>query len=101
MNVDWRKIDNNCISFISKFDDEVIHIIKTGFDNLYIVVFEDAYQMELGKILLCTKEEIYEKFCIYIGGYYKESDKISSINADHPLNADCPVCGHNGYNCRC
>jgi len=45
-------------------DPEVIHIIKTGFDNLYILTWEDAYEMMLGKTELLSKEEIEKRFKI-------------------------------------
>jgi len=45
-------------------EPEVIHIIQTGFRDRYLVVWEDAYEMVLGKTDVLTKEEIKNKFNI-------------------------------------
>ena len=49
--------------FISD-ETEIIHIIKTGFQDKYIVVFEDAFERSLGTTFLGTQEEIEQKFNI-------------------------------------
>ena len=51
--------------FISD-ETEIIHIIKTGFQDKYIVVFEDAFERSLGETIIGTKEEIEQKFNIEI-----------------------------------
>ena len=45
-------------------EPEVIHIIKTGFEDRYLVVWEDAYEMMLGSTSVLTKKEIKNKFDI-------------------------------------
>jgi len=45
-------------------EPEMIHIIQTGFRDRYLVVWEDAYEMVLGKTDVLTKEEIKNKFNI-------------------------------------
>ena len=47
-------------------EPELIHIIKTGFYNRYIVAYEDAYELVLGKTEIYTKEEIESKFKIQL-----------------------------------
>lgn len=50
--------------FISKYEDEVIYVIHTGFQDTWMVVFEDAHEMSLGRTVLGTKEEIKQQFNI-------------------------------------
>ena len=45
-------------------EPEMIHIIQTGFRDRYLVVWEDAYEMLLGKTEILTAEEIKNKFNI-------------------------------------
>jgi len=45
-------------------EPELIHIIKTGFTDLYIVVSEDADMVNLGKTILLSKQGIKDKFDI-------------------------------------
>jgi hypothetical protein len=61
----WKEIKPFPMKTFQLGDEpEVIHIIKTGFPNLYILTWEDAYEMMLGKIELLSKEEIETKFKI-------------------------------------
>lgn len=65
MERDWTPMsDTNVKRFISKYEDEVIYVIQTGFQDNWMVVFEDAHEMSLGKTILGTKEEIGQKFKI-------------------------------------
>lgn len=43
---------------------ELIHIIKTGFDDEYIVVYEDAHGYNMGGISIGSKKEIEKKIDI-------------------------------------
>lgn len=45
-------------------EPEVIHTIKTGFEDTYIVVWEDAFEVSLGKTEILSKKQIREKFNI-------------------------------------
>jgi len=45
-------------------EPELIHIIKTGFKDKYIVVYEDAYELELGKTNIFTKAQLEKVFKI-------------------------------------
>lgn len=49
--------------FISD-ETEVIYIIKTGFQDKYIAVFEDAFERSLGRTVFATKNEIEKHFKI-------------------------------------
>jgi len=55
--------DVNVKRFISE-DTEVVYVIKTGFQDKYIAVFEDAFEISIGKTVLGTKEEIESNFKI-------------------------------------
>lgn len=45
-------------------EPEVIHIIKTGFEDQYMIIWEDAYQLQLGNVDFLSKSEIEERFKI-------------------------------------
>jgi hypothetical protein len=45
-------------------EPELIHIIKTGFEDRYMVIWEDAYELHLGNVDHLSKQEIEEKFKI-------------------------------------
>jgi hypothetical protein len=45
-------------------EPEVIHIIGTGFEDKYIVIWEDAYEMMIGTTQILTKGEIKHKYDI-------------------------------------
>ncbi len=50
--------------FISDEGTEVLYIIKTGFEDKYITVWEDAYELVLGDTFIGTKEQVETKFSI-------------------------------------
>jgi len=50
--------------FIHESQQEVIYIIQTGFQDTYIVVFEDAHEMSLGTTFIGAKTEVEKKFKI-------------------------------------
>lgn len=60
----WKKVNNNIVSIQHDEEPWVIHIIKTGFSNLYFVVHEDAYEELNGLIDYLTKEQVEEQFKI-------------------------------------
>jgi hypothetical protein len=60
----WKEIKSNSRTFQLEDEPELIHIIKTGFNNTYMVVFEDAYELELGNVIFGTKLEIEKRFNI-------------------------------------
>jgi hypothetical protein len=65
-NIKWIEIDNRTKSFKLEDEPEVIHVIKTGFVDKYMVVFEDAYELSLGDVIFGTKSEIEAKFGIVL-----------------------------------
>jgi len=74
----WREIypkDGYCRTFQLGNDPEIIHIIKTGFENKYIVVYEDAFEVSLGKTEILTKEELERKYDIL----FDEVDQFEKI----------------------
>ena len=64
MKPNYHKIENKVVSFQDGEEPELIHIIKSGFEDRYIVVFEDAYEMALGQTEILNKAEIEIKFKI-------------------------------------
>lgn len=63
----WKKIEVNAVGqFLSPFEDEVLTIIKTGFEDKYIVVFDSAHDDEEVLTERLNKEEIFKQFNIEI-----------------------------------
>ncbi len=60
----WKQIKSNPKTFQFGDEPELIHIIKSGYENLYIIVYDDAYQYFTGRTELCTKKDIKNKFSI-------------------------------------
>lgn len=50
--------------FIHEDQQEVIHVIKTGFEDKYIVVHEDCHEMVIGNTYVGSKEEVENKYKI-------------------------------------
>lgn len=62
----WNKIQHTTWCFQLSDEPELIHVIKTGFDDLYMVVHEDAYQLELGKVEMGTKADVEHRYKIKV-----------------------------------
>lgn len=50
--------------FVSQTEQIVLHIIKTGFDDIYLSVLEDAYEQYLGETFVGSKKVTEERFNI-------------------------------------
>jgi len=63
----FKKIQVKSASFIStETETDIVHIIKTGFSDTYLVIYEDAYGASVGTTLIKNAEEIRQKFNIDI-----------------------------------
>ena len=62
----WREISHQGWCFQLEDEPELIHVIKTGFEDLYMVVHEDAYQYSMGKIEFGTKQDVEIRYKIKI-----------------------------------
>jgi len=51
-------------SFLHADEDLVIHIIKTGFNDTYIVVYEDAYEQQIGDTKVLDAAQVKEEYDI-------------------------------------
>jgi hypothetical protein len=60
----WKEIESKTWCFQLSDEPELIHVIKTGFENMYMIVHEDAYQLNLGKVEMGTREEIEQTYQI-------------------------------------
>lgn len=87
----WEKVKNQrTISFKDTNGPFMIHIIKSGFKNKYMVVHENAYEdQDFGKVDIHTKEEIKAIYKIELpifllepGELYKTSDHILKYSHD-------------------
>ncbi|MCK5016196.1 MAG: hypothetical protein KAS32_03910 [Candidatus Peribacteraceae bacterium] len=57
--MNWEKIKNLSIeTFLEAEGAETITVIKTGFENLYLVVHDDSLHFRTGECEVKTKEEI-------------------------------------------
>ena len=61
-----KEIKSPCRTFQFGGDPELIHVIKTGFKNRYMIVHEDAYEFLLGKVEFKTREQIKKIYNIEI-----------------------------------
>lgn len=61
-NLIWIESDNVTKTFRLQDEPELIHVIKTGFKDKYMVVYEDAYELNIGKVTYGTKTEIESRF---------------------------------------
>ena len=64
----WKIVGNSRYkgSYQWAEEPEMIHIIRTGFHDRYLIVWEDVYELMLGKTEVLTKKEIKDKFNIDI-----------------------------------
>lgn len=61
----WKEIDCNNVKCFQYGDDpELIYIVKTGFKNKYMVLYEDAYQLNIGHTKILSREDIKEQYNI-------------------------------------
>jgi len=63
-NLKWIESNNVTKTFRLQGEPELIHVIKTGFKDKYMVVYEDAYELNIGKVTYGTKLEIESRFGI-------------------------------------
>lgn len=54
----WHEYQSKVQSFHYDNEPELIHIIKTGSPNTYILVYEDGYQLDTGKTEILTKNRL-------------------------------------------
>ena len=73
--VKMKEISSNCRTFQYGDEPELIHILKTGFKDKYMIVHEDAYEFMLGKVEFATKQEIMDRFRIDLDQNHKLGDK--------------------------
>lgn len=63
-NLKWIESGNVTKTFRLQDEPELIHVIKTGFKDKYMVVYEDAYELNIGKVTYGTKTEVEGRFGI-------------------------------------
>jgi hypothetical protein len=62
---EWKLIEVKVNSYIdTTFYEAMIHVIKTGFKDTYIVVWEDAHEMVIGETSILSAKQIFEQFKI-------------------------------------
>lgn len=69
----WKRLKcNNVIKFQLSDEPEVIYIIKTAFDDKYIIVQEDAYEINIGDTEILSEADIKAKYDIDINEKIKK-----------------------------
>jgi hypothetical protein len=63
---EWKEILSTAKCFQLGEEPELIHVIKTGFRDMYMVVHEDAYEYSIGKVEFGTKKDIEVRYKITI-----------------------------------
>lgn len=63
-NLKWIESGIVTKTFRLQDEPELIHVTKTGFKDKYMVVYEDAYELNIGKVTYGTKTEIESRFGI-------------------------------------
>ena len=61
---DLKEIQSDTWCFQLMDEPELIHIIKTRFTDRYMIVYEDAYEFNLGKVEFFSKDQLESKFKI-------------------------------------
>lgn len=64
MKPEWNEIKSTAKCFQLEGEPELIHVIKTGFKDHFMVVHEDAYELMLGRVEFGTCKQIEEKYKI-------------------------------------
>ncbi|CAB4175421.1 hypothetical protein UFOVP1247_148 [uncultured Caudovirales phage] len=64
--MNWTEIPSTSQCFQLEDEPELIHVIKTGFRDMYMVVHEDAYEYSIGKVEFGTREDIEVRYKITI-----------------------------------
>ena len=64
--MDWEKVESRVETFLNDEDAATITIIKTGFENSYLVVHDDSLHLRTGECIEMRKEEIESKYGIEI-----------------------------------
>ena len=61
----WNEMSDISVKrFLSHYEDEVIYVINTGFQDKWMVISEDAHEMTLGTAFIGTMVEVEQKFDI-------------------------------------
>lgn len=60
----WIEIKSLVKTFNLKDEPELIHIIKTGYRDEYMIVYEDAHNLNTGKVEFANKKQIKDKYGI-------------------------------------
>lgn len=62
MNMNWKEFNKKIRSFVC--DDEARYFIPLHLEDKYIVVHEDAHDINTGKTFILNKQEIFDKYKI-------------------------------------
>ncbi len=62
----WKEILSTAQCFQLGDEPELIHVIKTGFRDMYMIVHEDAYEYSIGKVEFGTKKDFEVRYKITI-----------------------------------
>lgn len=60
----WIETPSTVKTFRLGEEPELIHVIKTGFNDKYMVVYEDAYELACGEVAFVNAKELLERYGI-------------------------------------
>lgn len=63
---DWKERKSTAQCFQLDDEPELIHVVKTGFQDMYMVLHEDAHEFSLGKVEIGTKQDVEIRYKIKI-----------------------------------
>ena len=63
---EWIEMRSPTRTYILGDEPELIHVIKTGFKDRYMVVWEDAYELNIGKVEYHTSNSLEVTYGIKI-----------------------------------
>lgn len=86
---DWKEIEPRTRTFRLGDEPELIHIIKTGYFDTYMIVYESGYEM-IGDLKIMSKEQILAEYNIEIDNIELDTDP-DAFNEFLRKSADSPV----------
>lgn len=60
----YKKCITKTWHFIPEEKDHVLHIIKTGFEDVYIMIKEEPLNLPIGSVFTGTKDQLEKQFKI-------------------------------------
>ena len=56
--MNFKEIGTQEVRVFQLWEDEIVYLIKTGFEDKYILLYEDAHEQSIGKTQILTGKEV-------------------------------------------